>query len=256
MAFAVRLAPSTWGLALAEPAAFFPALTFFAAVISFAAMTLFVAVTLFAAATFLVAVTFLAAGAFFAAVAPFVTATFFPADTLLATAAPLATTALLAERDRAAFFAAAFFGDADAFFAPRARAAGGCPIRARAAGLVVRAWVAGRDATGFVTASRSVRPATLPMAFLVLATAFEARTTIERRGDAGAALFAPTCTGGFVFLWGMVVRRTSPNEGLRLPDRRDHRARCGVNDSRARSSGRRDGSRPLTRRGRARVGPG
>ncbi|MFZ0060273.1 MAG: hypothetical protein WAL35_09565 [Acidimicrobiales bacterium] len=127
VAFAVRLAPSTWGLALAEPTAFFPALTFFAAVISFAAVTFFAAET------------FLAAGAFFAAVAPFVTATFFPVDTLLATAAPRATTTLPAERDRTAFFAAAFFGDADAFFAPRARAAGGCPIRARAAGLVVRA---------------------------------------------------------------------------------------------------------------------
>jgi len=42
------------------------------------------------------------------------------------------------------------------------------------------------------------------MAFLVFATAFDARATIERRAETGAALFASDLSGDFVTLWGMV----------------------------------------------------
>ncbi|MGD0220535.1 MAG: hypothetical protein ABSC73_08800 [Acidimicrobiales bacterium] len=42
------------------------------------------------------------------------------------------------------------------------------------------------------------------MAFLVFATAFDARATIERRAGAGAALLASDFPGDFVVLWGMV----------------------------------------------------
>jgi hypothetical protein len=69
---------------------------------------------------------------------------------------------------------------------------------------VVRAVVADREATGFATVFFSGRPATLPIACLVLATALVARETIERRPDAGNTLFAPTFLGDFVVLWGMV----------------------------------------------------
>ena len=42
------------------------------------------------------------------------------------------------------------------------------------------------------------------MAFLVLATAFVAHATIERRGEACVAVFASALPLDFVILWGMV----------------------------------------------------
>jgi hypothetical protein len=65
---------------------------------------------------------------------------------------------------------------------------------------------AARPATagGDVASGRSGLPATLPIAFLVLATAFVARATIERRGEACVAASASALPLDLVILWGMV----------------------------------------------------
>ena len=57
---------------------------------------------------------------------------------------------------------------------------------------------------GAFGSGRSGRPATLPIAFLVLATAFVARATIERRGEACVAVSASGLPLDLVILWGIV----------------------------------------------------
>ena len=111
-------------------------------------------------------------------------------------------------RDGTAFFATTFFAAATftpPFFVTITRAAGPRSAFVRA-GVGARRGGAADGVTDLFADFPVGRPATLPIAFRVFATASVARTMIERRGEPETTLFVPAFTLGFVILWGMSAR--------------------------------------------------